>query len=87
MSARSSSQPLIAQLDNRLLAAQARAEILRAIFDGRLEGKLPNEERLAELLNVSRTTVRTALHGLERDGVITRQRRTPSTKPGSTSSA
>jgi GntR family transcriptional regulator len=74
MSARSSSQPLIGQLDNRLLAAQARAEILRAIFDGRLEGKLPNEERLAELLNVSRTTVRTALHGLERDGVITRQR-------------
>jgi len=62
------------QLDNRLLAAQARSAILKAIFDGRFESKLPNEDRLAEMLNVSRTTVRTALQGLERDGIITRQR-------------
>jgi GntR family transcriptional regulator len=61
-------------LDNRLLAARARASILRAIFDGRLESKLPNEDELAEMLNVSRTTVRTALQDLERDGVVTRQR-------------
>jgi GntR family transcriptional regulator len=62
------------QLDNRLLAARARAEIFRAIVDRRFEGKLPNEDRLARMLNVSRTTVRTALQGLERDGVVTRQR-------------
>jgi GntR family transcriptional regulator len=62
------------QLDTRLLAARARAEILTAILDGRFERKLPNEDRLAEMLNVSRTTVRTALQGLERDGVVTRQR-------------
>lgn len=62
------------QLDNRLLAAQARSAILKAIFDGRFDTKLPNEDRLAEMLNVSRTTVRTALQGLERDGIITRQR-------------
>jgi GntR family transcriptional regulator len=62
------------QLDTRLLAARARAEILSAILDGRFERKLPNEDRLAEMLNVSRTTVRTALQGLERDGVVTRQR-------------
>jgi GntR family transcriptional regulator len=66
--------PPIGQLDTRLLAARARAEILRAIFDGRLKGKLPNEDRLAEMLKISRTTVRTALQGLERDGVITRRR-------------
>ncbi len=64
----------VEQLDNRLLAARARAEILQAIFDGRFEGKLPNEDKLAAMLNISRTTVRTALHSLERDGVVTRQR-------------
>src|SRR3954454_4053464 len=64
----------VAQLDNRLLGARARAAILQAIFDGRLEGKLPSEDRLAEMLSVSRTTVRTALQGLERDGVVTRRR-------------
>ena len=62
------------QLDNRLLPSRVRAAILKAIFDGRFGSKLPNEDRLAEMLNVSRTTVRTALHGLERDGVVTRQR-------------
>jgi GntR family transcriptional regulator len=62
------------QLDSRLLAARARASILKAIFDGRFNSKLPNEDVLAEMLNVSRTTVRTALQGLERDGVVTRQR-------------
>jgi GntR family transcriptional regulator len=66
--------PPISQLDNRPLAPRARAEILNAIFDGRFVDKLPNEDKLAEMLNVSRTTVRTALQGLERDGVVTRQR-------------
>jgi GntR family transcriptional regulator len=64
----------VEQLDNRLLAARARAEILAAIFDGRFDGKLPSEDKLAAMLNISRTTVRTALQSLERDGVVTRQR-------------
>jgi GntR family transcriptional regulator len=64
----------VEQLDNRLLAARARAEILAAIFDGRFEKKLPSEDKLAVMLNISRTTVRTALQSLERDGVVTRQR-------------
>lgn len=62
------------QLDNQLLGSRARAAILEAIFDGGFEDKLPSEDRLAEMLNVSRTTIRTALQGLERDGVITRRR-------------
>jgi GntR family transcriptional regulator len=64
----------VEQLDNRLLAARARAEILAAVFDGRFEKKLPSEDKLAAMLNISRTTVRTALQSLERDGVVTRQR-------------
>ncbi|HVX34166.1 MAG TPA: GntR family transcriptional regulator [Solirubrobacterales bacterium] len=64
----------VEQLDNRLLAARARAEILAAIFEGRFDGKLPSEDKLAAMLNISRTTVRTALQSLERDGVVTRQR-------------
>lgn len=64
----------VEQLDNRLLASRARAEILAAIFDGRFDGKLPSEDKLAVMLNISRTTVRTALQSLERDGVVTRQR-------------
>lgn len=64
----------VEQLDSRLLAARARAEILGAIFEGRFEGKLPSEDKLAAMLNISRTTVRTALQSLERDGVVTRQR-------------
>jgi GntR family transcriptional regulator len=72
---RSSHNPVpVEQLDTRLLAARARAEILAAIFDGRFEKKLPSEDKLAVMLNISRTTVRTALQSLERDGVVTRQR-------------
>lgn len=64
----------VEQLDNRLLAARARAEILQAIFAGRFVDKLPSEDKLAAMLNISRTTVRSALQTLERDGVVTRQR-------------
>jgi GntR family transcriptional regulator len=66
--------PPVEQLDNRLLAARARTEILAAIFDGRFQKRLPSEDKLAAMLNISRTTVRTALQSLERDGVVTRQR-------------
>lgn len=64
----------IEQLENELLGSRARAAILQAIFDGRFGEKLPSEDRLADMLGVSRTTVRTALQGLERDGLLTRQR-------------
>ncbi|HEY4278527.1 MAG TPA: GntR family transcriptional regulator [Conexibacter sp.] len=78
MPRRTTKKPLplapVGQLDNSLLTARARAEILQAIFAGRFDGKLPNEDELARMLNVSRTTVRTALQGLERDGVVTRRR-------------
>jgi GntR family transcriptional regulator len=62
-------------LDNRPLAAKVRDTILQAIlsqsFDG---GRLPSEDELASMLNVSRTTIRTALHSLEQDGIVTRRR-------------
>jgi GntR family transcriptional regulator len=66
---------LLQRIENRPLATQARDTILEAIlsqqFDG---GRLPSEDELASMLNVSRTTIRTALHSLEQDGIITRRR-------------
>ena len=56
------------------LADQARTAILTAILSNQFEGRLPSEDELAEMLNVSRTTVRAAVQGLERDGLITRRR-------------
>lgn len=69
-----SRQPSISRLDNISLTEQARAAILEAILDKRFDQRLPSEEALAEMLNVSRTTIRTALHSLEQEGVITRKR-------------
>src|SRR3954465_13001436 len=63
------------QLDNTPLAERARAALLEAILSRRFDGdRLPSEDELARMLNVSRTTVRTALHSLEQDGLITRRR-------------
>jgi hypothetical protein len=51
MPRRTTKKPLplapVGQLDNSLLTARARAEILQAIFAGRFDGKLPNEDELA----------------------------------------
>jgi GntR family transcriptional regulator len=58
------------------LALQAREAILSAILDGKFVTRLPREEELAEMLNVSRTTVRSAVQDLERDGLVTRRRAT-----------
>jgi GntR family transcriptional regulator len=74
MAAASPSQSAMARIDNVPLAERARALILQAILDKRFDQRLPSEEALAEMLNVSRTTVRTALQGLEQDGLITRKR-------------
>lgn len=62
------------QLDTTPLAARARAAILEAILQERFKTRLPAEDELASMLNVSRTTIRSALQGLEQDGIITRRR-------------
>jgi GntR family transcriptional regulator len=62
------------ELEQVPLAARARAAILEAILEQQFEGRLPSEDVLAEMLNVSRTTVRAALQDLERDGLLKRRR-------------
>jgi len=52
-----------------------RDTLLQAILGQRFDrGRLPSEDELASMLNVSRTTIRTALHSLEQDGIVTRRR-------------
>jgi GntR family transcriptional regulator len=70
----SGGRPSIGKLQNVPLTEQARAAILQAILDKRFDERLPSEDALAEMLNVSRTTVRTALQSLEQEGIITRKR-------------
>jgi GntR family transcriptional regulator len=66
---------LVLQPFNSLpLAEQVQGAILNAILRRQFLDKLPNEDVLARMLNVSRTTVRAALQGLEQEGVITRRR-------------
>lgn len=69
-----SERPIVERLESRLLVDRARSELLQAILDYRFQDKLPAETTLATMLNVSRTTVRAALQGLEQDGLITRRR-------------
>lgn len=69
-----SKQATIGRIENVPLTEQARTAILEAILDKRFDERLPSEEALAEMLNVSRTTIRTALQGLEQEGIITRKR-------------
>ena len=55
------------------LAVRVRETILQAVLEHRFEdGRLPPEDELAEMLGVSRTTVRAALQSLEHHGVLTR---------------
>jgi GntR family transcriptional regulator len=66
---------MLERLENRPLAVKVRDAILEAILEQRFDGgRLPSEDELASMLNVSRTTIRTALHSLEQDGIITRRR-------------
>ncbi|MSO42012.1 MAG: GntR family transcriptional regulator [Solirubrobacterales bacterium] len=69
-----SKQASIGRIENVPLTEQARTAILEAILDKRFDERLPSEEALAEMLNVSRTTIRTALQSLEQEGIITRKR-------------
>jgi GntR family transcriptional regulator len=64
----------ITQIENVPLTERARASILEAIMERRFDERLPSEEALATMLNVSRTTIRTALQSLEQDGIINRKR-------------
>lgn len=58
------------------LAYRTREAILESILERRFEdSRLPPENELAELLGVSRTTVRSALQSLEQHGVLTRSPR------------
>jgi GntR family transcriptional regulator len=67
-------RPVLEQLETSPLVDRARSQLLQAILEHRFEDKLPAETALAEMLNVSRTTVRAALQGLEQDGLIVRRR-------------
>jgi GntR family transcriptional regulator len=66
--------PRLKELDHAPLTVRAREVILSAILDGTFESRLPPEDELAAMLNVSRTTVRSAVQDLERDGLLTRRR-------------
>jgi GntR family transcriptional regulator len=69
-----SKQASIGRIENVPLTEQARSAILEAIVDKRFDERLPSEEALADMLSVSRTTIRTALQSLEQEGIITRKR-------------
>ena len=58
------------------LAFRAREAILQSILENRFaDSRLPPENELADMLGVSRTTVRSALQSLEQHGVLTRSPR------------
>jgi GntR family transcriptional regulator len=61
-------------LNDTSLAERVRKMLLDAILDQRFKDRLPPEDVLAEMLNVSRTTIRTALQSLEEHGVVNRKR-------------
>lgn len=66
--------PALKSLDISSVSRRARSAILEAILGGHFDERLPPEEELAEMLGVSRTTVRSALLDLEIKGLITRRR-------------
>jgi GntR family transcriptional regulator len=66
----------VEHVGNGSLATRAREAILDSILERRFEdSRLPPENELAEMLGVSRTTVRAALQSLEQHGVLTRSPR------------
>jgi len=67
---------VVAPAGGSSLAYRAREAILDSILDNRfVDSRLPPENELADMLGVSRTTVRSALQSLEQHGVLTRSPR------------
>jgi GntR family transcriptional regulator len=66
--------PALEPLSSGPLAERVRAAILDAIIKKQFVDKLPSEDALGDMLKVSRTTIRTALHSLEQEGIVTRRR-------------
>jgi GntR family transcriptional regulator len=67
-------QFILEPLDDTPLAERVRKALLDAILTKRFEDRLPPEDVLAEMCNVSRTTIRAALQSLEEQGIVTRKR-------------
>jgi GntR family transcriptional regulator len=68
--------PPLAALENRPLVDQARDSLLKAIRADKFpDGRLPPESRLAEMMGVSRGTIRAALQSLSAEGLVSRRRR------------
>jgi GntR family transcriptional regulator len=66
----------IGPIETQPLVEQARAALLEAIGADRFPGgRLPPEAQLAELLGISRGTLRAALQSLSADGLVSRRRR------------
>ena len=64
---------LVPRLGMASLADQTTSALLDAILERRFpDDRLPSEPELAEMLNVSRTTLRAALQSLERLGMVSR---------------
>ena len=64
------------QIGGASLTHRAREAILQSILERKFaDSRLPPENELADMLGVSRTTVRSALQSLEQHGVLTRSPR------------
>jgi GntR family transcriptional regulator len=69
-----SPNPLVEQFGTAPLAERVRSAILGAILSKKFVQRLPNEDVLAGMYGVSRTTIRAALQSLEIEGIVTRRR-------------
>ena len=68
-----SEPPLLAPIERSRLSKQITVQLCRMIGQGQLQpgDRLPPERELAELLGVSRSSLREALHVLEMAGIVT----------------
>ncbi len=57
------------------LAAEVTKVLCQALLENRWESHLPSERQLSQEFHVSRETIRSSLHELEREGFIARQNR------------